>query len=148
VPACLIDTNLWLAVSFEAHPFHGQARGLLLAATDTDPWLWCRATQQSFLRLASTPALLAAYKTPRATNRDALTALQTLLGLRQVGFAEEPEGLMAVWTRIGGMAQAAPKLWMDAYLAAFAIAAEIPFLTLDRDFSAFEAEGLELKLPL
>jgi predicted nucleic acid-binding protein len=35
---------------------------------------------------------------------------------------------------------------MDAYLAAFAIRAGIPFATLDSDFRRFKAAGLELRL--
>ena len=35
---------------------------------------------------------------------------------------------------------------MDAYLAAFAIRAGIPFATLDSDFRQFESAGLSLLL--
>ena len=41
---------------------------------------------------------------------------------------------------------ASPKVWMDAYLAAFAIRAGLPFATLDADFRRFEAAGLDLHL--
>jgi len=54
--------------------------------------LWCRATQQSFLRLASTPVITA------------------------------------------------------AYLAAFAIAADVSLISLDQDFRQFEREGLAFQL--
>ncbi len=35
---------------------------------------------------------------------------------------------------------------MDAYLAAFAIRAGLPFATLDADFRLFKAAGLDLHL--
>lgn len=35
--------------------------------------------------------------------------------------------------------------WMDAYLAAFAISAALPLLSLDRDFEAFRSAGLCLE---
>lgn len=84
MPASLIDPCVWLAVSFEAHPCHSQTRHGLLEATPDQPWLWCRAIQQSFLRLASTPTLLKAYGAPKATKSDAFHALQALTALPQV----------------------------------------------------------------
>lgn len=41
---------------------------------------------------------------------------------------------------------ASPKVWMDAYLAAFAIRTGLPFASLDADFRRFEAAGLDLHL--
>jgi predicted nucleic acid-binding protein len=35
---------------------------------------------------------------------------------------------------------------MDAYLAAFAIAAGLPLISLDQDFRQFEPEGLTFQL--
>lgn len=39
-----------------------------------------------------------------------------------------------------------PKIWMDAYLAAFAIAGGLRMVTLDGDFKAFVPQGLDLVL--
>jgi len=39
-------------------------------------------------------------------------------------------------------------VWMDAYVAAFAIRAGLPFVTLDSDFRRFESAGLQLHLLL
>lgn len=146
MPACLIDTCIWLAVSFEAHPCHLQSRRALLEATPDRPWLWCRSTQQSFLRLASTPTLTSAYGAAKATNLDAFNALQALSGLPQVAFAEEPPNLMADWARFAGLDQPAPKRWMDAYLAAFAAGGNWRLITLDQDFLKFQNQGLDLQL--
>lgn len=146
MPASLLDVNVWLAVGFEAHPAHLTARGALLQASGREPALWCRATQQSFLRLASNPVILAAYQVPRATNRDALAALQAFLALPQVDLAEEPPALEGLWWRLAGMAEAAPKRWMDAYLAAFAIAGSYRLISLDQDFRQFRSFGLDLLL--
>ncbi|MFM9101940.1 MAG: TA system VapC family ribonuclease toxin [Cyanobium sp.] len=146
MPASLIDTCVWLALSFEAHPCHRQTRQALLNTTPDHPWLWCRATQQSFLRLASTPTLLNAYGAATATNRDAFRALQALSALPQVAVVEEAPNLMACWMKLACLDQAAPKRWMDAYLAALAITGGWRLLTLDRDFLGFVNDGLELQL--
>lgn len=96
---CLFDTNAWLASVFEQHPFHGIARQALQQATPAEPAVFCRATQQSFLRLASTSALQRTYGVQTLTNRDALMALDTLQALPQVCWRDEPP----VWLSYGGV---------------------------------------------
>ena len=144
--ACLIDTNVWLAALFSSHPFHTHAQKALQQATPAQPALWCRATQQSFLRLASTPALHQVYDTKGMTNRDALVAMDALQALPQVALLDEPSGTVALWRTLAGLASASPKVWMDAYLAAFAIAGGLRMVTLDRDFKNFVPQGLDLAL--
>lgn len=115
-------------------------------ATPADPAVFCRATQQSFLRLASTPALLKAYGAESLSNRDALLAFNTLMALTQVREREEPSGVCALWHRMASRDTASPKVWMDAYLAAFAITAGLRMVTLDRDFRNFATHGLDCVL--
>ena len=59
---------------------------------------------------------------------------------------DEPPGLMPLWRRLAQRDTASPKLWMDAYLAAFAIASGVGLTTLDRDFKQFKVRGLALDL--
>lgn len=146
MPASLLDVNVWLAAAFEAHPAHRTAQAVLLQATPAAPALFCRATQQSFLRLASTPAIFTAYQAEAITNRDALAALQAFQALPQVDLIDEPLGMEALWWRLAGLAEAAPKRWMEAYLAAFAITATTRLISLDQDFRQFLRAGLDLKL--
>ncbi len=146
MPASLLDVNVWLAAAFEAHPAHHTAQAVLLGATPAAPALLCRATQQSFLRLASTPAIFTAYQAEAITNHDALAALRAFQALPQVDQVEEPNGMEALWWRLAGLAKAAPKRWMDAYLAAFAITGCLRMITLDQDFRQFLEAGLDLVL--
>ena len=148
MPACLLDVNVWLAAAFAAHPAHGAARRVLHDASANEPALWCRATQQSFLRLASTPMITAAYCVAKATNADAGVAVAAFLALPQVDVIDEPPELDRYWRQLGGIEQSAPKRWMDAYLAAFAMAAGLLLVSLDRDFSHFEPQGLTIQLLL
>lgn len=148
MPACLFDTSVWLAVVFTTHPFHPQARQCLQQATVAEPALFCRSTQQSFLRLATTPTLLKAYGATGLTNRDALIALGALMALPQVCEREEPRGAFALWQRIASRNTASPKVWMDAYLAAFAISGAWRLASLDQDFKNFAVYGLALNLLL
>jgi uncharacterized protein len=146
VPACLLDVNVWLAAAFPAHPAHDSSQKVLLEATPGTPALFCRATQQSFLRLVSTPTIFNAYRSEPITNRDALSALAAFAALPQVDLIDEPAGLETLWWRLAGLEEPAPKRWMDAYLAAFAIRGSLRLISLDRDFQQFIGAGLDLVL--
>jgi toxin-antitoxin system PIN domain toxin len=143
VPGSLFDSNVWIAAIFTTHPLHQQAQTALQEAKPAAPAVFCRSTHQSFLRLASTPALLKAYGADGLTNRDALAALDALLALAQVCEREEPPGTVALWHRLASRDTASPKVWMDAYLAAFAISGALRLVTLDHDFKTYEAHGLD-----
>jgi toxin-antitoxin system PIN domain toxin len=144
VPAALFDTNVWLAALFTTHPFHAQAQQALQNASASAQAVWCRATEQSFLRLATTPALLTAYGAQGMNNRDALHALDALQTLPQVSTLDEAPGTLALWRQLAARDTASPKVWTDAYLAAFAIAGGLRLVTLDRDFKQFAPHGLNV----
>ena len=146
MPGFLFDTNVWLAAIFPTHPFHIQAQQALKQATASQPAVWCRSTQQSFLRLASTPSLLKAYGADDMTNRDALTVLDALQVLPQVAYRDESPGVFALWCQLASANTASPKVWMDAYLTAFAIAGGLTLVSLDRDFKKFAPQGLVFNL--
>ena len=136
MPGSLFDANVWVAVTFPVHPLHLRALAALEAATETSRAIFCRTTQNSFLRLATTPKLLRQYHAEKTTNRDALTALGSLLSRPVVKEMDEPAGTAALWQRMAALDSASPKVWMDAYLAAFAIAGGWSLVTLDKDFES------------
>jgi predicted nucleic acid-binding protein len=51
--------------------------------------------------------------------------------------------LEGVWRQLAETETASPKLWMDAYLAAFAITGGLRLVTFDKDFRKFENQGLD-----
>lgn len=59
-------------------------------------------------------------------------------------FAAEPESLEAMLRQLTQASTASPKVWTDAYLAAFALSADIQRVTFDRGFRQFS--GLQLIL--
>jgi uncharacterized protein len=141
----LVDTSVWIAHTFTAHPNHRVAVGAVAGATGKEPAAFCRATEQSFLRLATTPAIHRTYRSGELTNEDALRILEGLMAMPNVAFCDEPAGIVAQWHALARRETASPKLWMDAYLAAFAIAGGLTFVTLDADFQHFEPSGLKLQ---
>ena len=140
----LIDTSLWLALAFAKHPAHLMARQILDEADSARPLAFCRATQQSFLRLVTTPSLHKLYDCPAVHYDQAWTKLGQLLALPQVTYLEEPPGIATHWQKYASLPSASPKVWMDAYLAAFARCHGITLITLDKDCKNFP--GLSLRL--
>lgn len=142
----LVDSSVWLAAVFPQHPHHARVQEELSIATPLAPAAFCRVTQHSFLRLITTPQILRAYAVEAMTNRSALKTFELLRAHPSIAMHDEPPGAVALWHRLAAGDTASPKVWMDAYLAAFAISGGLSFVTLDRDFKRYEAHGLRLRL--
>lgn len=107
--------------------------------------LLCRATQQSLLRLLTNASVLAPYGNPPLTNREAWAVCEALLADDRIVLqAQEPAGLEPLWKDFATRGTASPKLWMDAYLAAFAAVGPYRMVTTDAAFRQFP--GLDLLL--
>ncbi len=139
----LCDSNVCLALSVEQHVHHAKAAEWFGALTEADTAVFCRATRISFLRLLTQK--IAPDFVP-LTNRAAWAVLDQLMADDAAGFESEPQGLDFVWRQLTERDASSPKLWMDAYLAAFAIAGGLRMVTLDKDFLNFESHGLDLLL--
>jgi toxin-antitoxin system PIN domain toxin len=140
----LADSNVWLALALSRHEHHEAASSWLADLTQAAKVFFCRSTQQSLLRLLTTRAVFAPYGIPPLSNKTAWQAYERFLTDERVSWADEPPGLESHWKRLTASGKASPKLWMDAYLAAFAIAAEYQLVTTDRAFKQFK--GLEYLL--
>ncbi len=141
----LCDSNVWLALALSKHVHHTAARDWLEGTAGRASVLFCRATQTTFLRLLTHSSVLAPYGNPPLTNRQAWDAYRSLIADDRIAFrAEEPAGLEAQWARFALRDTASPKLWMDAYLAAFAFAGGFRMVTSDAAFKQFR--GLDLAL--
>ena len=55
----------------------------------------------------------------------------------RVSFAEEPVGLEAQWRLLIQGSTFSPKVWNDAYLAAFALSENLELVTYDNGFSKY-----------
>jgi len=100
--------------------------------------LFCRVTQQSVLRLLTTTAVLAPYGIPALSNRAAWSIYESFRANRRISWADEPRGLESTWKRLATGSQPSPKLWMDAYLAAFAMSGAHQLVTTDKAFKQFK----------
>jgi toxin-antitoxin system PIN domain toxin len=141
----LCDSNVWLALALSRHTHQAAARDWLETVVDPASVLFCRATQQTFLRLLTNAAVLAPYGNPPLTNQQAWSAYEALLADDRIVFhAREPTGLELRWRQLAVRDTPSPKLWMDAYLAAFALAGGFRMVTTDVAFRQFSELDLVL----
>ena len=91
-------------------------------------------TQQGFLRLATNPKAVGA---AAVTLADAWIMYDALLGDPFVSFTDEPDGVESLWRGYTQHQSFSPKVWNDAYLAAFARAAGCELVTFDKGFSQY-----------
>jgi len=111
----LVDINVWLAMAFRRHVSHAAAAAWFQASPG--PCFFCRLTQMGFLRLASSPSAMG----PAAVSMaNAWRAYDALYSDPKVAFIDEPAGTEARWRLLTQATTLTPKVWNDAYLAAFA----------------------------
>lgn len=132
--ADLLDVNLWLALSVPGHPHHDRAHRYWKEESAIE-LAFCRSTALALLRLTTQPAVMGddPLSVPEAWN-----LYRSYRALPEVVLRPEPEGLesrLDAWARTK---DATPRLWTDAYLAAFAITGALRMVTFDRDFDRFE----------
>lgn len=133
----LVDTNVWVALALSTHPFHLAVHDWLADQAGNVNVLFCRATQQSLLRLLTTESVTRPFGIA-LTNAAAWAVYDGLRADPRIAFAPEPPDLERHWRRLATRDLASPKLWMDAYLAAFALAADSELVTTDKAFAQFE----------
>lgn len=134
----LCDTNVWLALATSVHQHH-RATTTWLATIDAPRSVaFVRPTQQALLRLLTTQAFFTSYGLRALTDRAAWATYDALASDERVSLrVDEPPGLEARWREYTAHDAASPKLWMDAWLAAFAVAAGYRLVTTDRAFRGF-----------
>ncbi|MGH3633047.1 type II toxin-antitoxin system VapC family toxin [Mycobacterium sp.] len=141
----LCDTNVWLALALSRHPHHPTVRAWLDAVDEPAVIHFCRATQQSLLRLLTSRAVLGAYGNAALTNAEAWSVYAALLADDRITMTgQEPNGLETQWKMFAVRQSASPKIWMDAYLAAFAFTGGFTLVTTDTDFRQYQ--GIDLRL--
>lgn len=141
----LLDSNVWLALALSAHLHHTAAVEWLAGVDEPASVCFCRATQQSFLRLLTNATVLSPYGNPPLTNREAWDAYRALLDDDRVALKErEPSGAESRWRRFALRDTASPKLWMDAYLAAFAVSIGYRMVTTDTAYQQFSELDVEV----
>jgi uncharacterized protein len=138
VTATLCDSNVWLALALGGHAHHDVAAAWLATVHERNSIHFCRATQQTLLRLLTNAAVLRPYGVRALTNREAWAVYDAFAAdYRIVVDVDEPRGIGDSWRSFSDRATSSPKLWMDAYLAAYASHADRLLITTDKAFTQF-----------
>jgi toxin-antitoxin system PIN domain toxin len=130
----LPDINCWLALAISSHKHHHPARAWFASLPPSRPCFFCRYTQMGFLRLANN---LSAFPQAAVTQDQAWILYDAFRSHPRVGFAVEPPTLEATWRPFTQTPRFSPKVWNDAYLAAFAQAGGYEVVTFDQGFTQF-----------
>lgn len=139
----LPDVNVWLALASQRH-IHAAVCGSWLSSLKTDELVFCRITQMGLLRLLTHESVMGS---DVLSSRKAWRAYRTMLADERIQFAPEPFTLEQEWQKLTMLDLPAAKLWTDAYLVAFARAAAIQLVTLDRAVFSIAPEALLLSSP-
>jgi uncharacterized protein len=126
------DVNVWVALTYGGHEHHEIASAWFEALDMEERVCFCRFTQLSLLRLLTTTAVMGTDET--MTQVEAWRAYDRWMEDGRIFFIEEPPNLESVFRTLSRQTSPNPKNWSDAYLAAFATASDMRFVTFDQAF--------------
>jgi len=136
----LCTVNLLLAGCYDRHLHHPAALAWL-EQQDELSLVICRQTQLSLLRVLTNASVMGSEV---CTLTQAWEIYETLVSDERFDFYAEPPGLEPFLRKYTQSGRVSPKLWQDAYLAAFARAAKMHLATFDEGFRQFESLRLTL----
>ena len=125
------DVNVWLAVAAPEHVHHSAAREWW--EQETGRIAFCRFTQLGLLRLMTTAAAMGGQP---LTMAEAWVVYDRLFEDGRVMFLPEPAAVNSQFRKQAAGGTASPKVWADAWLLAFAVAASGEVVTFDRALAA------------
>lgn len=129
----LLDTNVWVSLMVPHHRHYPAAQDYWHERTG--PVLaFCRQTQVGLMRLLGTASVMNGRPN---TSEQSWAVYTTLLADKTVKLLPEPSTLDVELARLTQIASWPAPMWPDAYLAAFAIAANLRLVSFDHDFSRF-----------
>jgi len=138
--ASLCDVNCLLAVCYDRHVHHPATLAWLEQQGALSVGI-CRNTQLGLLRLLTNASVMIG---DVCNLKKSWNVYDTLMNDERFVFYAEPIDLEQNFRRYTASGRVSPKLWQDAYLAAFAHAAKLHLVTFDRGFQQFE--GLRFTL--
>jgi toxin-antitoxin system PIN domain toxin len=126
------DVNVWLALTHSRHAHHKIAAQWFDSTSDSAIF-FCRFTQLGLLRLLTNAQVMGG---DVMTQRSAWHAYRRWFEDGRIEFHREPESAAfeELLEQLSIKPKPSPKLWSDAYLAAFGRAAGLIIVTFDRGF--------------
>lgn len=125
------DVNVWVALTYSGHLHNDAAWSWFKSLDDSHLLFFCRLTQISLLRLLTTGPVMGGEV---MSQMEAWRAYDRWRQDERVFFADEPPGIEEAFRNLSREPQPSSKKWADAYLAAFAVTADLQFVTFDQGF--------------
>lgn len=135
----LADVNYWLALTFKKHP-HCASAWKWMDGLDATSCVMSRMAQQGFLRMATNPKVISS----PLTHAQAWNAYDKFLNDERIEFLDEPPDLEIAWRSYTRGRKYSPKIWNDAYLAAFARKVRLKIVTFDKGFKTYDKLSVQL----
>ncbi len=137
----LPDVNVWVASVSRRHIHSERCAAWLKSLDESNQVFFCRVSQMGLLRLLTNEAVM---REDVLSSRKAWRVYDSILEDDRIQFAIEPISIEAKWRALSAFNRPAAKAWTDAYLSAFALAAGMRLVTLDRAAAARASETLLL----
>jgi toxin-antitoxin system PIN domain toxin len=130
------DVNVWLALTHRRHIHHRIAADWFQERDETV--YFCRFTQLALLRLLTNEQVMGE---DVRSQQEAWQAYRVWFEDNRIEFHREPESpeFETILREFSSRGRRSPKLWADAYLAAFAKVSGLTLVTFDRAFRALSA---------
>ena len=142
--ADLCDVNVLLALVTDRHVHHPEAARWMNRAPFRNAVV-CRHVQIGLLRLLNNLAVMHEDAVPAG---ECWALWRRLLGDERVRFEpREPDGLDASFEAFTLGRAFSPRVWLDAYLAAYARAGDYTLVTFDQGFGQFEGLSCNVLTP-
>lgn len=125
----LPDINVWVALNDDRHVHHSIAYDWYRELPNDSLIVFCRQTQLGLFRVLSTPAVMG---DEALTLRGCWQIFDRWAGTGQVRWASESTELEQFLRARTFGNSISPKIWTDAYLAAFAETAALTLVTFDK----------------
>jgi hypothetical protein len=123
------DIDVWLALAFDQHRHHEEAVRWYEALDLSTILVFCRHTQLGLFRLLNADTVMDQYA---MSLRQCWQVYDGWIDTGQAIVLPEPDSIERELRARTSESMIAPKLWADAYLAAFAEAANLTLVTFDR----------------
>lgn len=123
------DVNVWLALAHEIHPHHKAVKAWSERLDGESIVCFCRFTQLGLLRLLTNQSAMGG---DVLTQLQAWKAFDALLADPGNQMVDEPAGIDRLFRKETSSNAASTRQWADGYIAAFAMAAGMRLVTLDK----------------
>ena len=131
-----LDANVWLALLWSRHIHSDKAKEWFEGSSE-EKFLFCRITEITVLRLLTTAAVMGS---DVKKMHEAWEIWDTVCVDDRIEFLSEPEAIEREFRRLSALRSSSPKVWVDAYLLAFASVAGLKLVTFDRGLRSRGAE--------